>query len=59
MPREPQQNSFTLAQYRFHLTPKESLEVPALNKGYDDSRGIWDYFPSPGVCRSQARVCCL
>jgi len=27
------ENSFTLAQYRFHLTPREALEVPAVNKG--------------------------
>ena len=33
MLREHQQNSFTLAQYRFHLTPREALEMPATNKG--------------------------
>ena len=33
MLREPQQNGFTLAQYRFHLTPRETLEMPATNKG--------------------------
>ena len=33
MLREPQQNGFTLAQYRFRLTPRETLEMPATNKG--------------------------
>ena len=56
MLREPQQNSFTLAQYRFHLTPKESLEMPATNKGTTIRGGFGTSFRRL-VCVDLGREC--